>query len=140
MALSVYRRLFDDPFITSMAAFVEPGVELEAVIDALKTETLVGADLEIQSYRSLRMGVFEVFDNAFAITVALRLLATVVAFIGILSALLSLQLEQTQQFGVMRAVRDDAAPVVTFTLIQTGLMGSVAGTLAFPSVSCWRWC
>ena len=44
-----------------------------------------------------------VFDRTFAITVALRLLATVVAFIGVLSALLLLQLEKQREVGILRA-------------------------------------
>ena len=42
----------------------------------------------------LRAEVLQVFDRAFAITGALQLLAAGVAFIGVLSALLSLQLER----------------------------------------------
>jgi putative ABC transport system permease protein len=132
MAQSIYRDLNDDPYITSIAAFIEPDADVDTVINTLRTQTLVGTDLEIQSYRALRSGVFEVFDNAFAITVALRLLATVVAFIGILSALMSLQLEQTRQYGIMRAVGLTPRQLWNFTLIQTGLMGGVAGLLALP--------
>ena len=44
-----------------------------------------------------------IFDQTFAITTALNLLASVVAFIGILSALMALQLERTREFGTMRA-------------------------------------
>ena len=51
-------------------------------------------DLLIQSNRGLRQGSLEIFDRTFAITAALRLLAIVVAFIGVLSALMSLQLER----------------------------------------------
>lgn len=132
MADTVYRAFYDDPFITSLAAYVVPDVEPETVINRLRTQVLLNTNLEVQSYRALRTGVFEVFDNAFAITVALRLLATLVAFIGILSALMALQLEQTRQFGVMRAVGMTPRQLWQFTLIQTGLMGGVAGLLALP--------
>ncbi len=131
MANSVYRRLYDDPFISSVAAYLQPGAELNTVLDAVRT-TFAGYDLQVQANSELRSGVFEVFDNAFAITVALRLLATVVAFIGILSALLALQLENTRQYGVMRAMGMTPRQLWDFTLIQTGLMGLVAGALAIP--------
>jgi putative ABC transport system permease protein len=132
MAQDVYRRFWNDRFITSIAAYIEPGASLDAVIDRLQTQTLVGTDLQAQSYLTLRTGVFEVFDRAFSITVALRLLATVVAFIGILSALMSLQLEHTREYGVMRATGMTPRQLWNFTLIQTGLMGMIAGVLALP--------
>jgi putative ABC transport system permease protein len=131
MADSVYRQYYDDPFISSVGIYIEDGAEIEAVMDRLRV-ALQGYDLEVQANRELRSDVFEVFDNTFAITVALRLLATVVAFIGILSALLALQLENTRQYGVMRANGMTPRQLWNFTLIQTGLMGTVAGLLAIP--------
>lgn len=129
---SVYRVLWDDPYISSVAAFLEPDADLAAVIERLRTESLTGYDLVVQPNRELRSGIFTVFDNAFAITIALRLLATVVAFIGILSALLSLQLENTRQYGVMGAIGMTGRQLWNFTLLQTGLMGIVAGLMALP--------
>lgn len=129
---SLYRQLWDDPFISSIGAYIAPDAELNEVIERIRREALTGTDLLVQANRELRGGVFEVFDNTFAITVALRLLAAVVAFIGILSALLSLQLENTRQYGLMRAVGLTPRQLWNFTLLQTGLMGLVAGALALP--------
>jgi putative ABC transport system permease protein len=132
MARSVYDRFYDDRAISSLAVYVEPGADVQAVIDQLQTQTLVGADLDVQSNRDLREGVFEVFERTFTITIALRLLATLVAFIGILSALMSLQLEQMREYGVMRANGMTRRQLWGYTLIQTGLMGGLAGLLALP--------
>ncbi len=131
MLQDLYRSLWDDPYITATAAFIEDGADLSTVVNAIR-ERVAGYDLTVQAYRELRTGVFEVFDNTFAITIALRLLATIVAFIGILSALLALQLENTRQYGVMRAVGMTPFQLWRFTLLQTGLMGGVAGLLALP--------
>ena len=128
---SIYDQYWDDPYITSLAAYIDEGMELSSVVEAVR-ERLSGYDLTAQANRDLREGVFEVFDDTFAITVALRLLATIVAFIGILSALLALQLENTRQYGVMRATGMTQGQVWRFTLLQTGLMGMVAGILALP--------
>jgi putative ABC transport system permease protein len=132
MADNIYRKYYDDPYISSIALFLSDGVDLNTIIDTLKTETLVGTDLQAQSNRSLRSGVFEVFERAFTITIALQVLATVVAFIGILSALMALQLEHTREYGVMRATGMTPRQLWNYTLIQTGLMGTTAGLLALP--------
>ncbi len=131
MYRSVYDQFWDDPFISQLAAFITPEADLETVLNDLRL-ALAEYDLTIQSNRSLRAGVFEIFERTFTITVALQLLATLVAFIGILSALLSLQLEQTREYGVMRANGMTTAQLWRYTLLQTGLMGTVAGALALP--------
>ncbi len=73
------------------------------------------------------------FDRTFAITVALRLLATVVAFVGILSTLMSLQLERAREIGVMRASGMTRGQLWQLTLLETGLLGTSAGLVALPT-------
>lgn len=131
MTDNVYRTYFDDPFISTMAVFVTPGVDPAATLENIRA-ALAGTDLSARSNAALRASVFEIFERAFSITIALRLLATLVAFIGILSALMALQLEQTRQYGVMRAVGLTPRQLWNYTLIQTGLMGTTAGLLALP--------
>lgn len=131
MSRAVYDRFFDDPFITSLGIFIEPRAQPNAVIGDLR-DALADFDLVVQDNESLRQGALEVFDRTFAITIALRLLTTLVAFIGILSALMALQLEHTREYGLMRANGMTAGQLTRFTLIQTGLMGLAAGVLALP--------
>ncbi len=131
MARSVYDQFFDDAFVTSLGIFLEAGADADAVIAALRAQ-LADYDLLAQDNASLRRGALEVFDRTFAITIALRLLTTLVAFIGILSALMALQLEQTREYGAMRATGMTPRQLTRFTLIQTGLMGLAAGVLALP--------
>ena len=132
MNLDVYRRFYDDPYITSLAVQLEPGANLHEVIDTLRTKTLVGQELEVQSNRELREGAMEVFDRTFSITAALQVLAIIVAFIGILSSLMALQLEHVREYGIMRANGMTPGQLRIFTLIQTGLMGVISGLMALP--------
>jgi len=131
MADHIYRGHFDDPYISTLAVFLREGADLSAGLDAVRGE-LIGTDLSAQSNRSLRDGAIAVFERTFAITQALRLLAVIVAFIGILSALMSLQIEQSRQYGTMRAVGLTGQQLWRYTLLQTGLMGVIAGLLALP--------
>ena len=131
IARSVYDQYFDDPFISSLGLFIEDGADTAAVIGELRAR-LADYDLRVQDNASLRGGALEVFDRTFAITIALRILTTLVAFIGILSALMALQLEHAREYGVMRATGMTARQLTKFAVIQTGLMGLVAGALALP--------
>lgn len=128
----VYHSYYDDPYLSALALYVLPEADITAVVDTLETDTLVGTGLAAQSNRTLRSNVLNIFDRTFAITIALRLLATIVAFIGILSALMALQIEHTWQYGVMRATGMTPRQLRTFTFVQTGLMGTTAGILALP--------
>ena len=131
MARSVYDRFFADPFISSLGIFTEPGADVDAVIAGLRA-SFADYDLLVQDNAGLRAGALEVFDRTFAITIALRLLTTLVAFIGILAALMALQLEHAREYGVMRATGMTAGQLARFAMIQTGLMGLAAGLLALP--------
>jgi len=142
MARATYDRFWDDPAVTSLALFLEPGAPSggEAVVDALRERASAAAagaggaaPVSIQSNRALRRGSLIVFDRTFAITGVLRGLAFVVAFIGVLSALMALQLERARELGVLRANGLTPGQVWKFVTAQTGLMGATAGLLAIPA-------
>ena len=46
----------------------------------------------------------EIFDRTFQITEVLRILAALVAFLGVLSALLSIELERAHELAVLRSL------------------------------------
>ena len=114
MSLDLYRSAWNDPAITAIALKLAPGADIDATAQALAdrlAELPGGGSAIVRPNAALRGEALAVFDRAFAITGALQLLAAVVAFIGILSALLSLQLERARELGVLRAVRSDRPPV-----------------------------
>jgi putative ABC transport system permease protein len=128
----LYRDLWQDESVVSIGLFLEPGVAPEQVVAEMSAAVAGRQDILIQSNRDLRAGSLEVFDRTFAITAALRLLAIVVAFIGVLSALMSLQLERSRELGVLRATGMTVRQLWGLTFLETGLMGAVAGLLAIP--------
>jgi putative ABC transport system permease protein len=75
----------------------------------------------------------EIFDRTFAITNVLRLLAILVAMVGVLSALLALQLERAREFAVLRATGMTVGEIGGLVSLQTGFMGAAAGLLALPT-------
>lgn len=128
-----YDTLFDDSGVSTLSLFVEDGADTDAIVTAMQQQFADTQALAIQSNDGLRQGSLEIFDRTFAITSALRLLATVVAFIGVLSALLSLQLEKARELGTLRATGMTARQLWQLTLLETGLMGSTAGLIAVPT-------
>ncbi len=133
MADRVYRSYWNDDAISTIALFVEPGVDVDETVNALRRAFAGEAELLISSNRGVRRNALEVFDRTFAITVALRLLATFVAFVGILSTLMSLQLERAREIGVLRANGMTRRQLWGLTLLETGLLGTSAGLIAIPT-------
>lgn len=131
IGLDLYRELWNDDSITSIGAYVEDDAEIDTVVQTLKQE-LAGSGLIVRSNRELRENALAVFDRTFAITSALNLLATIVAFIGILSALMALQLERRREIGIMRSNGLTRSQLFKLTLWETGIMGTIAGLLAMP--------
>ena len=90
------------------------------------------AEVVIRSNRALREASLEIFDRTFAVTRVLRLLIMLVAFVGVLSALMAQALERTREVAFQRAVGLTPRQVWGVITAQTGLMGLVAGLLALP--------
>jgi putative ABC transport system permease protein len=133
MSLSTYRAHWQDDTLTALALRLKAGEDAEKVALDLDTHLQSIQRLQIRPNQVLRRDVLEVFDRTFTITGALQLLATLVAFIGILSALLSLQLERQRELGILRAIGMTTRQLWRLIMIETGLMGSVAGLLAMPA-------
>ncbi|HJZ49220.1 MAG TPA: FtsX-like permease family protein, partial [Roseiflexaceae bacterium] len=130
--LARYQAAWNDRSISSMGVYAAPGVDVDALVQRLRGR--VGAEqvINIRSNRALRQSSLEIFDRTFAITTVLQLLATIVAFVGILAALMALQLERARELGMLRANGLTPRQLWGVVLSQTGLMGVTAGLLAIP--------
>ena len=133
MALPVYQRLWQDSAITAIAVNLQPQASADQVVRELQDALAPVQRLFIRPNQALRDEVLVVFDRTFAITGALQLLATIVAFIGVLSALLSLELERQHELGILRSVGLTVRQLWKLVMLETGLMGAVAGLLALPT-------
>ncbi len=133
MGLDNYRRLWEDQAVTALSVDLNPGSDVDENTNALSARLTPLQKVLVQPNRALRANALVVFDRTFAITAALRLLATLVAFVGVLSALLALQLERARDLGILRALGLTVRQVAQLVLLETGLMGLVAGILAWPT-------
>ena len=135
----LYQTLWQDDQISTMGLFVASGQSVDALVTAMRQEFGGRSDLVIQSNERIRTEAMAIFDRTFAITAALRLLAIVVAFIGVLSALMSLQLERARELGTLRATGMTLPQLWQLTFLETGLIGSTAGFLAMPTGFALAW-
>ena len=129
---ATYNKWWEDFEVSSLGIYAEPGVSVIELVAQLSDASGEGHHVIIRSNRALLSESLSVFDRTFAITSVLHLLTTVVAFVGVLSALMALQLERQREFGVLRAIGFTPQQVWRLMTAQTGLMGLVAGVLAVP--------
>ena len=133
MWLDNYRQLWDDDQITAVALLLEQGVNLDQTADAIRLALSEEQRLLVRPNQALREETLEVFDRTFEITRALQLMTTVVAFVGVLGSLLSLQLDKQRQMGILKAIGLTSKQLWGLIALETGLMGAVAGLLAMPT-------
>lgn len=132
MSDDVYRSLWDDKTINSLAANVLPGEDPEELVAQLRNTLSSEYNVFVRSNRGLKEEALSTFDRTFKVTGALRVLVVIVAFIGVLSSLLALQLGRIKEFGVLRALGMTVGQLRKMTFLENGLIGLTAGLLSLP--------
>jgi putative ABC transport system permease protein len=133
MSIDAYRSLWKDNKVNGLVLFLAPQADPEAVTADLRARLTIYPAAVVNPSRELRQDALAVFDRTFAITSAMQLITTIVAFIGVLSSLLALQLEKAREIGILRALGLTLAEMRRLTLWETGLLGASAGLLALPT-------
>lgn len=133
MSLDLYRRLWSDERVNGLALFLAPETDADALAADLRTRLTDFPEVQINPSSALRQEALIVFDRTFAITTAMQLLTTLVAFIGVLSSLLALQLENAREMGILRALGLSLSEMRRLTFWETGLLGAAAGLLSLPT-------
>ncbi|MDR9417983.1 ABC transporter permease [Gracilimonas sp.] len=132
MSRQVYNQYFDDEAISGLALYVEDDVVVDEMVEQLRAKSAGIQDIFIRSNKGLREASIEIFDRTFTVTVVLRILAIIVAFIGVLSALMALQLERSRELAVLRANGMTPGQLWNYVINQTGVMGIMAGIFSVP--------
>jgi putative ABC transport system permease protein len=132
MAYATYRNYWNDTGISSLALYSAPGADVDQVVQDMREQVAGRQELSISSNLGIKQESLMIFDRTFAITGVLQMLATIVAFIGVLSSLMALQLERGRELAMLRANGLTPRQLWGLILSQTGLMGLTAGLLAIP--------
>jgi putative ABC transport system permease protein len=132
-SLTHYQKRFDDPSWSGVQVnLTERGPGLAAAVDRVRTSLLTccGETIEMMEGRSLRQAILRIFDETFAITTVLLLIALVVAALGIATTLAVLVLQRRRQLNTIRAVGGSSAQLRRMIFWEAGLIvmvGQAAG-------------
>ncbi len=126
MDRTMYLKLFHDYVIDSVAVFIDKNNQTRgALIETVKKHA-ERWDLPVLSQEEMHGSILTVFDSTFAVTRSMRLIAIVVAFFGIASALLTLFIERQREFGIYRALGFSTLQVAGMTLMEGVAMGLIS--------------
>lgn len=132
----MHRRQFDrwwhDRRVSAVGVFVSDHGEIDTVTARIRDIVADTGPALVHTRGAIHERSLEVFDRTFAITGVLRTLALGVAFVGVLTALLALQLERGRELAILRATGATPGQVRALVLLQSALLGLLAGLFALP--------
>jgi putative ABC transport system permease protein len=134
---TVYRRYWPDQGLNTLALFARNGevASMRRELGELAAHTA----LVLTPAAAILEESMAVFDRTFRVTEVLRAVSLVVAFIGVLSALMALQLERGKEYAVLRALGLTRVQLVGLISGESLLMGLLAACVAIPTGVLMAW-
>jgi putative ABC transport system permease protein len=130
---AVYRRLWQDDSVSTLAMYVTPGTDVTAAVQRLYAVAAGRQALQVNTPAQVRVISLNIFERTFIITRVLNWLAAGVAAIGLLSALLAWQLGRTHELALLRVLGLTRRGAALMIMAQTLFMGAVALLAALPA-------
>jgi putative ABC transport system permease protein len=127
--LEAYWKHWPDRRIDSLALFTDDSEALQTRLSGRFGDEY---RLLITPAAEIYQESMKVFAKTFRITEVLRILSVLVAAIGILSALMALQLERRKEFAVLRALGLTGRQLLLLIVSESLLMGLIAAILSIP--------
>ena len=132
MSRRTYDNFYADPTINSVGVYLDDGADIDVVMDEMRQVSAGRQSLIMNSNSRIREISLDIFDRTFVITDVLYWLALGVAVIGILGAMLALQLERARELAILRAIGMTPVQMSGLVILQTGFIGLLGGAAAIP--------
>ena len=132
MGLPNYRATFRDRTVNALGITLAPGVDGRRMAALIEADAGPEHPVRARSQTWIREASLAIFERTFAITRVLQWLASLVAGVGVLSALMALALERAREMAVLRAQGMTRGELLVLTQLETGAMGLIAGALSLP--------
>jgi putative ABC transport system permease protein len=129
-------RFWHDDRVNSVAVYLRKNVSAEALSAAFRAEFSRNGEFVIFSNQSLRVRVFEIFDQTFAVTYVLLTIAVIIAITGIFLSLTILITERSRELAVLRAIGASAGQIRKLLLWETAMIGVLAALIGLASGIC----
>ncbi len=138
IALERYRHHWRDQSLTALG-FYYSDPERAAEPPLLDRWLAADPSLRFAATARIRRDSLAIFDETFRLTQALKWLAAIVAFVGVLGALLALQLERRGEAQLLAAIGVSPRQRSRLVLAESMALGLIAGVLALPLGALLAW-
>jgi len=128
----VFDRWWRDSGVNSVAVYLKPGADIGAAAERAR-KSWAGQGLIVYTNAALRERILTVFDQTFAVTGILKVIAVLVAIVGIFLALTALVIEREREIGVLRALGASRGQVRALLLSEAALLGMVSSVLGLAA-------
>ncbi|MBW2520014.1 MAG: ABC transporter permease [Deltaproteobacteria bacterium] len=132
MSRQLYTTYWNDKKTDALGIYVKDGYDVDQTVNDLVQTAGERQQLIVYSNSGLREASLATFDRTFAVTSVLRMLAVLVAFVGILNALMAMQIERARELAILRAGGLTPQQLWHLVIGETSLVGLIAGLLALP--------
>jgi putative ABC transport system permease protein len=133
-----FEKYWRDSRVNSVSLYLRPGTDIEQVIESIRTGYAHAHDYSIYSNRALRDAVVEVFNQTFVVTQILRLIAVLVAVVGISLNLAVLVKEREREIAILRALgvsRRQIRGLIIWESLLVGIMAVLLGVVTGVALS-----
>ena len=132
MSRRTYDQYWRDDSVDSVGVYLRQGMDAAAAVTAIRRLSEGRQALRIETKQALTDVSLRIFDRTFVITNVLYWLAVGVAIIGILGAMLALQLERARELATLRALGMTPGGLARLVIGQTAAIGVLSGLAAIP--------
>lgn len=131
MPRELYNLYYEDDSTSGMAVYLDKDASADEVKGRLQRKFGGRYLLNIRSNKELKEEVLRIFDNTFAITYALHIVAILVALLGVMNSLLAMVLAARRDFGILKYLGASTAQIKKTILIQAGIFGLLGNLSGF---------
>ena len=133
MHRQTFNRYWNSAEHSTIGIIYHDNVDTDVANNALQSNLqTLATPVRLQANSDIHRDSLAIFDRTFEVTKVLRWLTVGVAFVGIFSALLALNLERAKEFAVLRATGSTRTQLFALIGFQTLWMGLLAGLMALP--------
>ncbi len=129
IARSLFEQSWNDPRLHSLAVHPVPGADITQFTGDFRRQFGALGQFAIYDNAALKSRIFEIFEQTFAVTAALRAVAVLVAVVGVAFSLGILATERTREIGVLRALGASRRQILGVFVGEAALLG-IASALA----------
>ncbi len=131
-----FLHFWKDSRVNSVAVYLKANGSGDELIAGFRNRFSRAGEFAIYRNRDLRVRVFEIFDQTFAVTYVLRSIAVIVAVVGIFLTLTTLVTERSRELAVIRAIGGSRAQIRALLLWEAAFIGLVSSLIGILSGLC----